>query len=360
MHRKARLGWLTGLMAAVAIIAVGCGGGDGDGGEAPPPPATATGTLNGQVVDASDTNTIVPNAVVTIEPVEGTTTAQSGARTITTGADGGFAFDDLPAGDWTVTVATPQSDELGGGIARAPVTGDATTTVSLAVLPLGLAAPERIELSPTSATIDVGGRIGYRAQVIGPGGQVYDGIKPTWVVAGGVGQITPDGVFTAERVGSGSVRAYSGSAQRASSVEVVGPRPPQVSSFRVNPQSLAASGGEVLISAAISDGDGVNPEDVIARILPPGGEAIEVQLSVTNPDNAIRCPGVPDCFIDASFGATYEVPANDNRPTEDGMQAPQTYAVSIHVTDQRGVSAESEFVEFVVQGIDPPPTRPGI
>ncbi|MFP4248473.1 MAG: carboxypeptidase-like regulatory domain-containing protein [Armatimonadota bacterium] len=360
MHRKARLGWLTGLMAAVAIIAVGCGGGDGEGGEAPPPPATATGTLNGQVVDASDTNTVVPNAEVTVEAVGETTTAQAGARTVTTGADGGFSFDDLPAGDWIVSAVTPRSEELGGGRARAPVTDDATTTVSLAVLPLGLAAPERIELSPTSTTIDVGGRVDYRAQIIGPGGEVYEEIKPTWVVAGRVGEITPDGVFTADRAGSGSVRAYSGDAQRASSVEVVAPRPPQISSFRVNPQSLGASGGEVLISAAVSDGDGVDPQDVVARILPPGGEPIDVQLSVTNPDSAIRCPGVPNCFVSASFGATYEVPANDNRPTADGVQAPQTYAVSIHARDGRDVSAESEFVEFVVQGIESPPTRPGI
>jgi hypothetical protein len=34
--------------------------------------------------------------------------------------------------------------------------------------------------------------------------------------------------------------------------------------------------------------------------------------------------------------------------------------VSIHARDGRDVRAQSEFVEFVVQGIEAPPTRPGI
>ena len=362
MHRKAALGWLTGLIIAVALIAVGCGGGDGGGGGGggTPPPQSGTATLNGQVVAASNTNTIIQGAVVTIRPVGQVAAAQSGERSVNTGADGGFAFTNLPAGTWAVSVTTPLSEDFGTAGARVSLVADRTTTVSLAVLPLGLAAPERINLDPTSATIDLNGRIAYRSQVMGPNGQVYDDIEPTWVVEGRVGEINPDGVFTALSEGNGAVKAYSGNAEKSSTVVVVGPRPPQVASFRVNPQSLPATGGEIFISAAVKDGDGVKPEDIIAEILPAGGEPIEMAMQVTNPETAVRCPGDPDCFVDASFGANYRVPPNDNAPTGDGVQAQEDYAVGIQVRDQSGMTTQSEFVEFVVQGIDPPPSRPGI
>ncbi len=350
MHRKAALGWLTCLTIAVVITVAGCSGGD-DGNDVAPPPADGTGTLNGQVVAASDTGVLVPNAVVTVEEI---------GRSVTTGVSGGFAFSNLPVGTWTVTVTTPQSEDLGTARARVPVARNETTTVSLAVLPLGIVAPAQISLDPTSVTIDVNGRVAYRSQVRGPGSQIYEEIQPTWVVEGGVGHISPQGLFTAQSVGEGRVTAYSGNAARSSSVVVVGPRPPQISSFRVNPQSLPATGGEILISAAVRDGDGINPQDVIAEILPAGGVPEQVPMEVTNPDSAIRCPAVPNCFVDASFGATYQVPANDNRPSPDGIQAPQTYTVSIRVRDRSGVSNRSEFIEFVVRGIDPPPARPGI
>ncbi|MGI5819410.1 MAG: carboxypeptidase-like regulatory domain-containing protein [Armatimonadota bacterium] len=349
MHRRAKLGWLTGLIIAVALIAAGCGGGNGqDGG---PAPTTGTATLNGQVVSASSTGTLIANAVVT---VEGT------GRSAMTGADGGFVITNLPAGERVVSVTTPQSAEYGTASARVALVSNQTKTVSFAVLPLGLQAPERILVDPGAATVDMHGRIAYRAQVIGPNNQVLEGIEPTWVVDGGIGQITPEGVFTAHTVGSGNVKAYSGNAQRSASVTVVGPRPPQVSSFRVNPQSLPATGGEVFISAAIKDGDGVRPDDVKVRILRAGEQPIELAMQVMNPGSAIRCPDVPDCYVEASFGVTHQVPANSNTPTADGTQAPQSYSASVRVRDRSGMTTDSEFVEFVVQGIDAPPVRPGI
>lgn len=361
MHRTAALGWLTGLTIAVAIIAVGCSGGDGagDGGVAPPPPAD-TATLNGQVVSASDLGSLVANAVVTVRPVGQSASAQDGDVVATTDVNGGFVFRELPAGEYIITVTTPTSEELGTATARVTLNAAQTKTVSMAVLPLGLLAPEQILIDPTSATVDINGRIAYRSQVLGPSGQIYGAIEPTWVVEGGIGQITPEGIFTAQSVGAGTVRAYSGNAVSSSSVNVVAPRPPQVTSFRVNPQTLPATGGEIFISAAVKDGDGVRVGDVTVEILPAGGEPTEVQMQVSNPDSAVRCPGLPNCFVDASFGATYQVPANDNTPTADGVQAEEHYTVSVRVEDRGGATSQSDFIDFVVQGIDPPPTRPGI
>jgi len=350
MHRTRALGWLTGLIVAVAIITVGCGGGnDGDG--VIPGPAGGSATLTGKVVGADNVATVIANAVVTV---------QGTGRSANSDAAGDFTIAGLPSGTFTVLVTTPQSEEYGTATAGVPLTDDQTTTVSFAVLPLELAQPEQILLDPINATLDLNGRLAYRVQVVGPDNQAYEGIEPTWVVEGGIGQITEGGIFTAQTVGAGQVKAFSGNAERTATVVVVAPRPQQISSFRVNPQTLPATGGQVFMSAAIKDGDGMRVQDVTVQILPAGGEPIEVALTITNPGSAIACPGQPNCYIDASFGVNHLVPPNDNMPTPEGVQAEEVYSVSLLVRDRSGMTSQSEFVEFVVQGIDPPPALPGI
>ena len=349
MHRTRALGWLTGLMVAVAIITVGCGGGDGGGGVVPGPAGTAT--LTGNVVGADNVAAVIANAVVTV---------QGTGRSANSDAAGNFTITGLPSGTFTVLVTTPQSEEYGTATASVPLTDNQTTTVSFAVMPLGLAQPEQILLDPINATLDLNGRLAYRAQVVGPDNQAYEGIEPTWVVEGGIGAITPAGIFTAQAVGAGQVKAFAGNAERTATMVVVAPRPPQISSFRVNPQTLPATGGQVFISAAVTDGDGMEVQDVTVQILPAGGAPIEVALAVTNPGSAIACPGLSNCYIDASFGVNYLVPPNDNTPTPGGVQAEEVYSVSLLVRDRTGMTSQSEFVDFVVQGIDPPPALPGI
>ncbi len=353
MNRRVALGLLTGLIIAVAIFAVGCDGGgdDGDGVTPTPGPAAGTAMLQGQVVGADNPETLIANAVVT---VEGT------GRETVSASDGSFTIAGLPAGDWTVTVVTPQSAEYGSAKAQVPLVEDETSAVNFAVMPLKLAAPKQILLDPVDTTVDLNGRIAYRSQVVGPNNQPLEGIEPTWVVEGGIGQITPEGVFTALTTGDGAVRAFAGDVERTATVVVAPPRPPQITSFRVNPQSLPSSGGDVFMSAAIRDGDGVRVQEVSVRILQAGEEPIEIPLHVTNPGTAITCPGLPNCYVDASFGATYQVPPNDNEPTSGGVQAAERYSATLQVRDRSGMAAQSEFVEFVVQGINSPPGQPGI
>ncbi|MGD9497090.1 MAG: carboxypeptidase-like regulatory domain-containing protein [Armatimonadota bacterium] len=341
------LGWLTSLVVAVAVIGLGCGGGDGGGGV--PQPQTGTATLRGTVVAADDTQTPLRNAVITVEQAN---------RQGTSRQDGTFVITNLPAGTWRVTVETPESADYGTATALVPLVANRTTTVNFAVLPLGLAAPAQILLDPVSATIDLNGRIIYRTQLLGPSGQSLGAVQPTWVVVGGIGSISPDGVFSAEAVGSGQVIAYAGSAQSAGTVVVVAPRPPQINSFRVNPQTLPATGGEVFISAAVSDGDGIGANDVTVRIFPPVDNTIDLSMQVTNPGTALACEAAPNCYLDASFGTAFQVPANDNPPSADGVQAPENYRAQLVVRDRTGASAQSAFVDFVVQGIDQPPVRP--
>ncbi len=349
MHRSRALGWLTCLIVVVALITMGCGGGDGDGGGTPTPAGSAT--LTGKIIAADNTATAVRDAVITV---------QGAGRSGTSNASGAFTITGLPSGSYIVTVNAPNSEQYGTASARVTLSDNQTTTVNLALLPLGVAAPERVLVDPASATVDLNGQLAFRAQVVGPNGQVYDGYEPTWVVDGGVGQITSDGVFTAETVGSGQIRAFAGSAERTVPVTVVAPRPPQISSFRVNPQTIPASGGEIFISAAIKDGDGVRVADVTVEILPAGGAAIELPVVVSNPATAVLCPGTTDCYTDASFRASFQVPANDNTPSGDGVQAQESYSVILRAADRSGAASQSQFVEFVVQGIDAPPAKPAI
>lgn len=350
MHGKWALGWLIGLIIVVAVISVGCGGGEGEGGAAPPPPLS-TATLTGTVVAADNTQLKFANAVIT---VVGT------GRQGVTAADGSFTMQNLPVGTWQVEVQTPDSEQYGTATAQVTLDPNKVTRVNFAVLPLDASTPEEILLDPTSATVDLNGRVIYRTQLVGPNNEPLEGLKPTWVVSGGIGTVTPDGVFIAQTVGNGTVTAFAGPAQRTATVQVVAPRPPQISSFRVTPRTLPATGGTVFLSAAISDGDGIFVRDVTAEIYTPDNDVVELQMQVTNAETAIPYEGLTNCWLNASFGVEFQVPANDNQPTPDGVQAAEDYSARIIVRDRSGAVTESQFVDFTVEGIDAPPLRPPI
>lgn len=346
MNCRSALGWLTGLIVAAAIISAGC---DGDGDGPPPPPGTAT--LTGKVVAADNTVVGLANAEVIVEGTQ---------RSTTTGSSGLFTIANLPAGDHRVEVRTPLSDTYGTARAVVPLVAGESTNVNLAVLPLGTPVPRSIRIEPETATVDLNVRLNYRSQVLGPDGAPLEGLAPTWVVRGSVGEITPDGVLTARAVGTGQVAAYVGDAQSSAQLVVVEPRAPQISSFQINPRSLPATGGEIYVSASVSDGDGVRLRDVSLQILPTGEEAIYLPMELANPDTAVPLPGLPNTYIDASFMATWAVPANRNPYDARGIQADKDYAATLIVTDRSGRTSRSEIVEFVVEGIDPPPPSPGI
>ncbi|MGC9316484.1 MAG: carboxypeptidase-like regulatory domain-containing protein [Armatimonadota bacterium] len=351
MRDRWALGWLLGLVIiAVAILGFGCGG-DGDGGPAPPGPGTGTATLEGKVVAASDPTLGIPDAVISVLGAD---------RSGLSGAGGSYKIQSLPAGTWSVQVTTPRSEDYGTARADVPLIEGETTTVHFAVLPLDMAVPEQILLDPSSATIDLNGQITYRTQLVDAKNKALDSLEPTWVVTGGIGSMSPKGVFTAQSVGSGQVKAFSGNATRTSTVVVVSPRPPQINSFKLNPRTLPATGGEVYVSASIADGDGVRIQDARVEIFAPGDRIIELDMQVSNPDTAVTCPGLVNCYLEASYNATFQAPANDNQPSADGVQAPENYSARLMVRDRTGVTSTSEFVDFTVQGIDEPPPTPGL
>lgn len=353
MRHKAALGWLVGCICVLVALIVGCGGDGevapgGNGGQVAP---TGTATLTGLVVAANDVQQTFSGTPVSV---------LEAGRTVNTQADGSFTIQNLPAGTATVEVVTPTYPDYGSTRLTAELVADQTTRVNLAVLPIDAATPVNIILDPLVATVDLGGKVIYRSQIVGEGNQVLEDVEPTWVVTGAVGSVSTAGVFAAEQVGSGKVTAFAGDANRSADVTVVAPRVPQVAAFLVNPTTLPASGGQVYISCAVADGDGVLAGDVKAEIFGPGDEMTQVDMTVPNPGSALACEGQANCYLEATFAATHLVAPNDNQPTGDGVQAPENYSVRINITDRSGANTLSSFVDLIVQGIDQPPGNPSM
>ncbi len=351
MQTRSIPGLLTVLsIITLTVLGLGCDGGDGGGGAQPPAPA-GTATVQGTVVAADNSSTALVDALV---EVVGTTIST------TSGADGGFTLARIPPGTWTVRVTASNSADYGMASAEVTLAAGDTVTIDFAVLPLGVTEPQSIVLDPGQSTVDLNNQIAFRVQILGAGNVQLQGIQPTWVVSGDIGSISRLGVFVARAVGSGQVWAFAGDVSRSANVRVVGPRPPQVTGFSINPQTLPATGGQVFIAASVTDGDGVRVQDVKAEVLGPGSEVQELPMQVGDPGVAVPCEGAADCYLDASFNVTLQVPANDNQPSADGVQAPENYSVRVTARDRSGAAASSDFIDFRVEGIDPPPPTPDL
>jgi len=281
-------------------------------------------------------------------------------RAVTTQAGGVFVIEGLPSGELTVQVSTPTYPDYDSATVTVELVANASTTVNIAVMPVDALEPVAILLDPSQATIDLNGKIMYHSQLVAENNQVIPNMEPTWAVIGGIGRISADGVFTAQQVGTGAVKAFAGDVERTGNVVVIAPRPPQITTFLVNPTVLPASGGDVYITAAVADGDGIPVGNVKAEIFAPGDQVITLGMTVTNPNSALATDDDPACFLDATFGAVFSAPANDNQPTADGIQAPENYSVRVKVTDRSSATSTSTFTDFVVQGIDQPPPSPSM
>ena len=351
MQKLTTLSWLVCVAVVTLALVSGCGSGDQQPGGGPAVAPGGTATLVGVVRAADDVTVAMAGAALRVIGATGTAIAD---------ANGAYRIDNLPAGQFTVEAQTPQHADY--GTTRVPVTLTAgeTTTVNFAVMPAAAAAPEQILLDPDVAIIDLNTRIDYRTQVVAANNVVIPDVEPTWVITGGIGTITPGGLFTGLIVGNGTVTAYAGDVQAISAVQVDPPSPPRITSFQLDPRSLPASGGDVYIAAAITDGDGIRVADVTVEIFGPGDQRTVLGMDVANPDSAEQCLNQSNCYTNATFATTYSVAANDNNPTPGGVQAPENYSAHVMVTDRSGASTVSTFIDFVVEGIDPPPPSPGI
>lgn len=332
-----RLVW-TSVFAALIITVIslaGCGGG---GGVVPQPPAPDTGQVIGRVVQANDTNVGLSGARVTLTPLGGTPSA---ATTGTADNLGRFNLPQVPVGTYTLTAETPGNpDYRDQSIPNLTVISGGQLALTVAVLHLTQPEPTMIYLTPTQVVLDLNAQVDFNGAVASGAGIIN--AQPTYILEGDIGSIDANGLFTASKVGSGRVLAFCGSARASAPVQVVGPRPPDISTFVVNPQRLGATGGMVNITAAVSDGDGLDL--VRAEVYAPSGDIAYLTMSRTAGTNR-----------DGTYQINYVAPGNTNTPDAQGRQAEQRYSVRVVATDNSGVSSISEFVNFVVEGLSAPP-----
>jgi uncharacterized protein YjdB len=76
-----------------------------------------------------------------------------------------------------------------------------------------------ITVTPDRVTLRVGQMQSFTATLTG---ENVAGLAPTWVVDGGIGRISPHGMFMAERPGAGRVRALANGAEGSATVTVTG------------------------------------------------------------------------------------------------------------------------------------------
>ena len=351
MARLGNLSWLAGVVVVTLALMTGCGNGGGPGGGGGPIFPVGTASLTGRVLAANNVTAGLAGALVS---VLGT------GKSVTADGNGAFQIQSLPSGQYTVEAQTPNHPDYGTTRLTVTFADGVVTNINITVLPADTPAPTQILLDPVTAVVDLNGRINYRTQVVAANNAVNPDVKPSWLVSGGIGTITPEGVFTAQRVGNGTVTAFSGDIQRQSTVQVNPPSPPQITSFQLNPRSIPATGGDVYISASVSDGDGVNVADVTVEIFGPGDQRTILGTDVPSPESAEQCENQAGCYTRATYATTFDAPPNDNRPTEAGVQAPENYSAQLLVTDRSGARSQSAFIDFVVQGIDAPPPVPGL
>jgi hypothetical protein len=153
------------------------------------------------------------------------------------------------------------------------------------------------------------------------------------------------GLFTATKVGTGKVSAFVPEASATTSVQVTGPQAPRLGTLSVSPANLPADGGDVRIAVSATDGDGVS--SVKAEITTLNQPTVKPSLYLETGNER-----------DGSWAIVYPVGANSNPIGADGVQLDQTYSVRVTATDRRGTSSKSGWMDFVVAGLEAPPSPP--
>ena len=308
--------------------------------------------MAGRAVTADNIGIPLPRAEVS-EPTTG--------RSTLTDAAGLFELDGLPAGtDTQIDVVVPGTENYDSATVRLPTQAGQETNVNIAVLPVAVGTPTALLLSPSGTpppNLEQGGILQFGASVYV--GSAKIDVQPTWFLSGdGVGTISTTGLMTATSPGTGLVTVVAGGLTASTGVIVTGSRPPQISCVLVSASTdlpVPASGGPVMITTAISDGDGILNFNV--------GTQKGLKFEIYVPDGSVfeLIPGTPvaGTIFDGTWRLVYSVPANSNTPGADGTQAPQTYSVRVAARDATGATAFSGFYDFTVLGLDtPPPPAP--
>jgi hypothetical protein len=317
-------------IAALCLLA-GCAGPPPP--PAPPPPGD-TAKVTGSVVRADNVNAGIRGAQVEARSL-------TGEVLVATTADGAgqFTLDDIPVGDIVISADAPAEPDYGSqtvpGIHLNP---NDELEITITILRLDQAAPTTISLTPQQATVDVRGHVDFNAAVSSSGG-VLEAL-PTYLLSTAIGVVDRTGNFTATQVGTGQLRAVCGTASATASIQVTPARPPAFTTYFVAPQTLRSTGGNVTITAAVNDGDGISL----------------VRAEIYRPDTSVVFAVMPvDPGTAETYRVIYPVPPNSNPPDPSGHQASQRYSIRVVAFDNASQSSATSFVDVVVEGVDAPP-----
>ncbi len=329
------------LVLAIVIVA-GCGGDAAPPG--PPPPAPVdTGTITGRVIKADNTTEALGGSLVSLS---------TGQSTVAD-AQGDFTIQDVAVGTGAVelTVDTVSDPAYGTQtVSGVGISKGQTTAITVAVLPLALALPYNINVTPSQATVDINGEIQFAAPVNSASGRLS--VQPTWYLTNDIGVIDVNGRFTALKQGTGTVVATSGNISAEGNILVTPARAPEITSVLVSPLALNASGGYVTVTAAVNDGNGL--EVVRAEMVDPNNneQTYSLQLvSGTTKDGTYRSQ---------DNQTTHDILIDPNliRQSQEDATQPLTYSIRVYARDKSGQTAVSEFFDVVVAGIDAPGPPP--
>ncbi len=328
------------LAIAIALLAslvlAGCGGDTAPAAEQEE--EVDTGTITGRVIRADDTTKALRGSVVSL----------STGQTAVTDAQGNFTIQDVPVGTGTlqVTVDTVTRPDYGTQtVSGVAIVKDQITAITIAVLPLDVASPSSINIAPSQATVDINGEIQFVAPVNSASGLLI--VQPTWYLTNAVGVIDVNGKFTALAQGTGTVVATSGDISAQATVVVVGARAPDITSVLVSPSELNASGGDVAVTVAVNDGDGL---DFVRARLVDARNNIEFH-------DLVRVSGT---VKDGTYSANVFIDPNPLRNSQEDATQPLTYTITIYAQDTTGATSISQPHDVVVRGIDEPGPPPPI
>ncbi len=138
----------------LALLLAACGGASD---ATSPPPPVSTGGVQGQVTDGG---VGVAGATLTLAM------AGQSARTVTSAANGGYAFAQVPVGTWSLTVVAPAGFRVdGSGVSTVSVTAGATATqdFTLARSDNGTTVDiANFAFSPDTLTVPVGTKVTFQ------------------------------------------------------------------------------------------------------------------------------------------------------------------------------------------------------
>ena len=240
-HRGARRSAYL-LIAAFGAASISCGGGGGDGGTGP-------GGGNGPVVSRIDVSPSSPSVFVgktstlTATPKDADGASVTGKSIAWSSSDNNVAT----VSSGVVTGVKPGTADIIAAVGS--VQGKATVTVTAPVA--------TVELSPTSATIIIGGTSQLTATLKDAGGNVLTGRTVAWSSdADLVASVDPSGLVTSKSVGTAKITATVEGKSATATITVT---PVPVASVAVTPPtSSLVIGGTVQLSATTKDAAG-NP-----------------------------------------------------------------------------------------------------